>query len=162
LAKEGSKMYQKILVPLDGSELSECSLEHVRAIATGCQVPEVVLLRAVEPASTQAIAAYADAGIDVAKVEGQAQLDASNYLSQSAGKLKKEGVAAQTALVRGKPADVIVDYAKKNGVDLIIMSTHGRSGISRWVLGSVADRVVRSSAIPVLIITPRGCRIDVA
>ena len=155
-------MYKKILVPLDGSELSECTLEHVRAIATGCQVPEVVLLRVVEPASSQAIAAYAESGIDLAKVESQARLDASNYLSQSADKLKKQGVAAQIAISRGKPADEILDYAKKNGVDLIIMSTHGRSGVSRWVFGSVADKIIRHSVAPVLIVTPRGCRIDVS
>ncbi len=150
-------MYKKILVPMDGSQFSECSLEHVRAIATGCQVPEVILLRVVEPVSPQV---YAEgANMDwIADAEKTAQTNAENYVSQLAAKLKKEGVAAQHAISFGRPAEKIVDYARDNHVDLIIMSTHGRSGVSRWVLGSVADRVIHHSAAPVLVVAPQGCR----
>ncbi len=150
-------MYKKILAPLDGSEFSECSLEHVRAVATGCQVPEVILLSVVEPVAPHA---YAEASAEwMANAEKTAQEEIKDYLSQLADKLNKEGVAAQTAVILGRPADKILDYANKNQVELIIMSTYGRSGVSRWVFGSVADRVLRHSAVPVLIVSPPGCRV---
>ena len=142
-------MYRKMLVPLDGSELSESSLEHARAVATGLQVPEVVLLRVVEPLSSQV---YAYLGTSfIADAEKKAKAEAEDYLAKVADTLKKEGIAAQTTTILGRPADQILDYADENQVDLIIMSTHGRSGVSRWVSGSVADRVIRHSAVPVLI-----------
>ena len=72
----------------------------------------------------------------------------------------QEGISARGEVVTGKAADAILDYAEKNNVDLIIMSTHGRSGISRWAFGSVADRVVRHSIAPVLLVAPAGCRIN--
>ncbi len=148
-------MYQKILAPLDGSELSERTLAHVRAIATGCQVPEVVLLRVVESISSSAYAVSAVLSEGwVAKVENQDQAYARDYLAKLAGNLKKEGITVKTDVVRGMPANEILDYAKKNGVDIIVMSTHGRSGVTRWVFGSVADRVLRHSTIPVLIVPP--------
>lgn len=157
-------MYRKILVPLDGSELSECSLQHVRAIATGCNVPEVVLLRVVEPLSAQAVSSYLEAGPTGAdlltKTETQNKADAEDYISKLSEKLKREGIAAQTAIVDGWPADVILDYAKNNHIDLIVMSTHGRAGISRWAFGSAADRVIRHSVVPVLVVSPPGCRIS--
>lgn len=104
--------------------------------------------------------AYWEAGEDlVRKGEEMVSRDAQDYLSRVASRLKAEGIDAQTIVIHGKAADVILDYAKENGVDLIVMSTHGRSGVSRWVLGSVADRVVRHSIAAVLTITPMGCRV---
>ena len=150
-------MYKKILAPFDGSEFSECTLEHVRAVATGCQVPEVILLRVVEPANPQV---YARLTPDlIADMEKTAQSVAKDYLAKVADDLKKGGVAAETAVVLGQPAEVILDYTKQNQVELIIMSTHGRSGVSRWAFGSVADRVLRHSAAPVLIVAPATCRV---
>jgi len=149
-------MYKKILVPLDGSELAECALSHVRAIATGCRVPEVVLLGVVEPISQPVYAAFGDE--HVRDIQKATRAYANNYLSKLAGGLKEDGIAVQTVVVSGRPAEKILDYANKNQVDLIIMSTHGRSGVSRWVLGSVTDRIVRRSVAPVLIISPPGYR----
>ena len=152
-------MYKKILVPLDGSEFSECSLEHVKAIATGCRVPEVVLLRVVEPVSSATYAAYAEVRGDwVPQLEKQDQAEAESYLSKVADNLRKEGVAAQTAMVSGRPAEKILDYASNNQTDLIIMSTHGKTGLSRWVFGSVTDKILHNSAVPVLVVPPPGCR----
>lgn len=150
-------MYKKMLVPLDGSEFSECVLDHVRAIAIGCQVPEVVLLGVAEPVTRQV---YYMVGIEdqLGDMQKQTEKYVESYLSKSADSLKKDDIAAQTAVVSGRPAEEILDYANKNQVDLIIMSTHGRSGLSRWVLGSVTDRVVRHSTAPVLTVAPTGCR----
>ena len=154
-------MYKKILTPLDGSEFSECSLAHLKAIAKGCQVPEVVLLAVVEPVPHEGAIA-AELGDDWFKnAEKGATEQLQKYLDKVAGNLKNDGIAASTALAKGMPAEEILQYADKNRVDLIIISTHGRSGIVRWAMGGVADRVVRHSKAPVLIASPHACRIDV-
>ncbi len=154
-------MYKKILTPLDGSEFSECSLAHLKAIAKGCQVPEVVLLSVVEPIPQEgAIAAeLGDEWYRNAEKGAREQLE--KYLAKIADGLKNEGIAASTAIAKGMPAEEILAYADKNQVDLIIISTHGRSGIVRWAMGGVADRVVRHAKAPVLIAAPKACRIDV-
>ena len=85
-------------------------------------------------------------------------VQAKNYLSEMAGRLKAEGIAVENDMAYGLPADEILNYAEQKQVDLIVMSTHGRSGISRWFSGSVSEKVVRQSLTPVLIVTPRGCR----
>jgi nucleotide-binding universal stress UspA family protein len=150
-------MYKKMLVPLDGSEFSECVLDHVTAIAKGCQVPEVVLLGVAEPISHQV---YYMVGIEnrLREMQKETEKYVESYLSKAADSLRKDDIAVKTVVVSGRPAEEILDYANKNQVDLIIMSTHGRAGVSRWVLGSVTDRVVRHSRAPVLTITPTGCR----
>lgn len=149
-------MYKRILVPLDGSEFSECVLPHVKAIALGCQVPAVVLLRIVDALPPLAIGAQPWLR-DVAEQE---QAQAEGYLSKLAAELKKEGLASDTAVIIGDPAQEILNFAQKNEADLIIMSTHGRSGATRWLLGSVTDRIIRHSPIPVLTVAPTGCRRD--
>jgi nucleotide-binding universal stress UspA family protein len=161
-----SKMYKKILVPLDGSDLAECALEHVKAIATGCNVPEVILLRIVEPTSSFSTGELAASNAKLAtqveqQVEKEHQTQAQQYISNKVNKLKREGIAVTSEIISGKAADGILNYAEKNNIDLIIMSTHGRSGISRWAFGSTADKVSHYSTVPVLIVSPRGCRIAV-
>ncbi len=152
-------MYKKILVALDGSELSECSLEHVKAIASGCGVPETVLIRAVEPLSAQAVSALAEVGDDVLrKAELDIQAEARDYMAKIKNGLANDGFAVKAVVVDGRPAEEILDYAKNNKVDLIVMTTHGKTGISRWFFGSVAQRVLQHSTIPVLMISPPGCR----
>jgi len=137
-------MYDRILVPLDGSEYSECSLDHVRAVATGCHSGEVILLRVVEP-----LPQADDSSLSWReKAEKGAEALARDYLTQMAGGLKSQGLAVRTAMARGRAAEQILDYARNNNVDLIVMSTHGHSGLGRWVYGSVADRVVSHSPVP--------------
>jgi nucleotide-binding universal stress UspA family protein len=144
-------VYRKILVPLDGSALSESVLEHVIAIASGCKVPEVVLIRVRQPLDqTVTIAVDYETA---SELDNAYQEEAVSYLEQVATGLKEKGLLANTTVLTGKPAEEILNYAQNSGVDMIIMSTHGRSGTARWVLGSVADRVIRHSTVPV-IITP--------
>ena len=151
-------MYKKILVPLDGSEFSECSLEHVKAIASGCHVPEVILFRVTEPLSlTEEI--INELGEDmIVKADTRHEKVARDYLKGIANKLANEDFSVSTVVMHGQPAQKILEYADKNRVDLIIMSTHGRSGVVRWALGSVADKVARHSTVPVLIVAPTSCR----
>ena len=151
-------MYKSILAPLDGSQLAECVLEHVKAIAIGCQVPEVVLLQVIEHIDHPGYLPTAASEQAYHDAKETAEIQSRNYLSKVADGLKKEGIAAKVDIAYGLPADEILDFADRNSVGLIVMSTHGRAGITRWVFGSVADRVVRHSISPVLIVTPRGCR----
>jgi nucleotide-binding universal stress UspA family protein len=153
-------MYNKILVPMDGSENAECILEHVKTVATGCHVAGVVLLRVIEPFPTY----YMDYRLSdtfIRQAQDALKSDAAEYLARVAGNMTKEGMSVSTAVLEGHAADIILDYAAKNCIDLIIMATHGRTGISRWALGSVAEKVVRSSNAPVMVVAPAGCRVTV-
>ncbi len=143
-------MYKKMLVPLDGSELSEASLVHVVALAKDCRVPEVILIRAREPL---------DAGVrqrlssDLARQLDEAYNDETKeYLAKIADYLAGQGVKADTIAVAGSAAESILSYSKEHSIDLIVMSSHGRTGIARWAFGSVAEKVIRQSIVPVLII----------
>ena len=142
-------MYRKILVPLDGSALSESVLEHVIAIASGCKVPEVVLIRVSQPLDqTVTIAVDYETASELDNAHRE---EAVSYLEQVATGLKEKGLLVNTVVIKGKPAEEILNYAQSSGVDMIIMSSHGRSGATRWVLGSVADKVIRHSTVPVII-----------
>ena len=153
------KMYRKILIPLDGSELAECSLEHAKAIAQGCNVADVIVFRVIEPPSTQTLEALAEAGDDgVRKAERQNKQAARDYVSKVENNLKTQGIASRSVTAEGGAAEEILSYSEKTNIDLIIMSTHGRSGLSRFLFGSVAEKVSRHSHVPVLIISPEGCR----
>jgi nucleotide-binding universal stress UspA family protein len=151
-------MYQKILVPLDGSELAECVLPHVESIAKGGGVQNVVFLRVVEPFHMHG--GFYDPAFsteDIKRIDSEDIADAENYLKKLVNQTRYGGVNVQSKVITGKTADAIVEYATKNKVDLIIMATHGRSGVSRWVWGSVADRVLRSACVPVLMVRAPGC-----
>ena len=153
-------MYEKILVPLDGSELAESVLPHVETIARGCSVVEIVLLRVCEAPSI--LADYPE-GKDkswekhVGRMTTNAQQQCNIYLGDIEKQLRDQGFNVKTESCLGKPADEIINYANENNVDLIIMASHGRAGVSRWAYGSVADKVLRSSCVPVLLIKVPGC-----
>ncbi len=165
-------MYSKILVPLDGSEMAECSIEHVKTIALGCHVPEVVLLTVIEPIDEGSyIANLTGAGIiyspdKLANIKRDMDTNHENlhaaagaYLKKVAEQLTKEGMNIKTDIIEGKAAETILDYAAKNSFDLIIISTHGWGGKTHWDFGAVTERVIRSSNIPVVVASPKGCRI---
>ena len=147
-------MYKKILAPMDGSEFSECVLPHIRAIAVGCKVPEVVLFRAIEPIQTPYIANDL-----FEEAEERAIVNIKDAFNKINEELKADGVSTSQVIVKGYAANEILEYAEKNNVDLIIMSSHGSSGIIRWALGSVTDKVTRHASAPVLVIAPKACRI---
>ena len=161
-------MYKRILAPLDGSELSECTLEHIKSIAAGCKTPEVVLLTVVG-GSQPTFEYYASEQMVKEAIEqrekeaNEIKRKAEDYLGKVADGLRKDSIPVQTEVIQisfvSRVADAILDYAQDNKVDLIVMSTHGRSGISRWAFGSVADKVVSNAKVPVLTITAAGCRV---
>ncbi len=151
-------MYKKILVPLDGSELAECVLPHVESIAKGCGVQNVVFLQVVEPfhmPSGEASSIFSDK--DIKRINSENRAAAESYLSQLVSRTKYDGVTVKSEVITGKAAEKIAEYATKNSIDLIAIATHGRSGVSRWVWGSVADRILRSACVPVLMVRAPGC-----
>ena len=153
-------MYEKILVPLDGSKLAESVLPHVETIARGCNVVEIVLLRVCDTPSILADYPEGDSrnwDKHVARMTTNAEQQCNIYLGDLEKQLKDKGFNVRIESRLGKPAEEIVDYAAKNGIDLIIMASHGRSGISRWAYGSEADKVLRSSCVPVLLVKVPGC-----
>jgi nucleotide-binding universal stress UspA family protein len=151
-------MYQRILVPLDGSKSAECVLSHVESIAEVPGVENVVFLRVVEPFHTPGGCYDSSLSIEnIKRMDSEQRVDAENYLKKLGKQIRYEGVNVQPEVITGRAADCIAEYATKNAVSLIIMATHGRSGVSRWVWGSVADRILRSACVPILMVRAPGC-----
>lgn len=147
---------RKILVLLDGSGLAESVLPHVEAVAKqhDAGLVEVVLLGVSEP---MLLPSYYPATLPLNWDDHITRCKRENegYLTKVEKRLSDAGLKVKTEALVGKPADAIVDYASKNPVNLIIMSTHGRSGIGRWVFGSVAERVLLGVTSPILLVRPR-------
>ena len=144
-------MFSRLLVPLDGSELAEKALAYAAYIAreVGAELRLFrVVTRPAPPLSDGEMVIIADTGPTVAEESANAR----QYLQMTAERLRETGIRVDYAIEVGDAATAIVEYAREQSVDLIVMSTHGRSGLGRWVYGSVADRVLRSSAQPVLLV----------
>ncbi len=144
-------MYEKMLVPLDGSALAECVLPHAKAIARGCTLREIVLLRVVEPPP-----AMGTEGVDFVALQSADRDAAGAYLARVESQLCEEGFKVSSQVLTGRASEAISEFVRNNQVDLIALATHGRSGISRLVFGSVADRLIRSACVPILLIRPKG------
>jgi nucleotide-binding universal stress UspA family protein len=150
-------MYQKVLVPLDGSELAEAALPQVKNLAAGGFIGEVILLSVVEidlmgiPSTRTGVINYPA----LVKTHFDKTQD---YLEKIRSGLSTEGINVKAEAVEGKAAQMIVNYAEKNGVDLIVIASHGYSGMKRLMFGSVALRVLHDAHAPVLLIRPESCR----
>jgi len=144
-------MYERILVPLDGSEVAEVALPYAEELA-GRLGSEVILMHVGESAdSLQRMEPYTQ------KLVEATRKGAERFPVKTGAKPAKVG--SVTAV--GHPAEQIIDYAEKENIGLIIMATHGRSGIRRWALGSVADKVLRATNRPVALIRAGGVRPDI-
>ena len=165
-----SGLYKKILVPLDGSELAAQALAHAEEIAHNAGA-KLVLLRVLENplrfltalpsmggqgigvgAGASAMSVVALTRDDAAR--RQALDDAKQGLDEVAGSLQHRKVETETEIDIGDPASMIVDYAAAHDVDLIVMSTHGRTGIKRWAYGSVANKVLQAAPCAVFVVRP--------
>ncbi len=145
-------MFEKILVPLDGSPLAEGILPYVKVLAKALH-SRVVLLHAAEASPLD----HRDPELEPYATETVERIRplAESYLEEVAEDLRRDSLQVEKKVAQGKAADEIVDYAEGQGVDLIAMSTHGRSGLARWVVGSTADKVLRSADRPLLLVRPR-------
>ncbi len=148
-------MYDKILVPLDGSKLAECVLPHVEALATAFKPKEVILISVTERITGFRVMDDYSRPLGerlVPEAVGKEEEQAQKYLDKIAKTLETKGIKVRTEVLMGKPAEEIIIYTHKIDRGLIVMASHGRSGISRWTHGSVADRVFRATAIPIMMI----------
>jgi nucleotide-binding universal stress UspA family protein len=148
------KLVKKILAPLDGSKLGEAAIPFAVEIAnkTGA---EIVLFRVVEPVANFAGPTGEIAWNFISTYEKNAQASVINYLERIRQSLSGVRSGLEMATGEGQPASEIIDYAQVNDIDLIAMSTHGRSGIGRWVYGSVTEKVLHSGDQPVLVVQPK-------
>jgi len=151
-------MYEKIMVPLDGSELAECVLPHLEGFIKGCHVSNVVFVRVVE---LPAVPHYGEVPIRpemYEETESAMKSAAKDYLDQIKNRLKYEGTELHSEVLVGRVADSLADYTAKNDIELILIATHGRSGVTRWARGSIADKILRSSNVPVLMVRAPGTK----
>jgi nucleotide-binding universal stress UspA family protein len=171
-------MFKKILVPCDGSDLArEAVFPQVEDLAKSMDA-EVIILRVVaapvgrsgtafrpgapempvslpvtpEDAHVARHPIYRDQEI------ASAEAEARRSVAQAEAMLRDRGIAVRSEVLLGQPAEEIIDYAKDQDADLIVMCTHGRSGLGRWVFGSVTEKVLRGAKTPVLVIRPDGAK----
>ena len=160
----GDTMFQKILVPLDGSKLAECALPYAEELAKGCNTEEVVLVSVTERIKGYRPIEDPSGALEqrlIPEAVGKKERQAQRYLGKIAKALEAKGIRARTEVLLGNPAEEIAIFAKYNSADVIVMSSHGRSGPSRWTHGSVADKIFRASCVPVLMVRAPGCVPDI-
>ena len=147
-------MYERILVPLDGSKVGEAAIPNVEnlalKLATGNEV-EVTLLQVISDMTFDFLtddesAQLPYSEVDLKVIEGMAQ----RYLGKIAERLAKKGIKVKILVKEGHAADEIIKSAQEINANLIAMSTHGRSGLGRWAMGSITDKVLHESTVPVL------------
>ena len=141
-------MYKKILVPLDGSELSKKALDHAEKLAKTFDA-EIILYQVVPFMPIYGSPELVTPLIIDEKQKEAAERDINNLAEE----VKKRGLKVTATVRTGQQVAVeIIDFAKETGVDLIVMCTHGRSGFTRWVLGSVTHKVLTRAETPILLI----------
>ena len=135
-------MFDRILVPVDGSEAADAALDHALAIAAAHSGTVHVLF--VADTNRDSLTQIHGEVVDALEREGQRLVEAT------VERVSQRGVTVEGEVVQGDPAGTISGYAEQYAYDLVVMGTHGRSGLERYLLGSVTERVVRSSSVPVL------------
>lgn len=150
----GEKVFRHILIPLDGSDLAEQVLEYVRVLGKTMQA-DYTLLRVIELMLPVGYSPEYSIPIDPQLIN-LLQIDAQTYLDKITDRLRAQSLQVQTKIVfNHQPAVAILEEASRQGMDLIAMATHGRGGLTRFLIGSVADKVLRGASMPVLLYCPR-------
>ena len=130
-------MFKTILIPLDGSSLAEAALEHGEVLARKFN-SRIILLRVCTAA---------------AQVDPVSGLDSRQiYLEEVAKGLRESSLEVETRLQKGDPGRVIIEVAESTEIDLVILSSHGRTGLARWVYGSVAEKILHEARCPMMLI----------
>jgi len=142
-----SKLYKKILIATDGSEYTKNSIDYGIDLAKSTQA-KLHVIYVIDTAAFASIPMDAawESMYELLKQEGD---EATRYVAEKA---EAEGLEVEKLTVEGHPAEEIIKYAEKNSMNLIVMGTLGKSGLDRFLLGSVAEKVVRASKIPVLVV----------
>lgn len=145
-------MFTNIMVPLDGSERAEKALPYARNLATNSG-GTIHLTYVIEPPSAVRMAGVG-APVNVYEPVIAAQREeAMTYMDGVRGRLEGDGLQVRPVELLGRDeAATLLEYAEQTGIDVVVMTTHGRSGLTRWALGSVADRVAHGGIVPVLLV----------
>lgn len=143
--------FTRVLVPLDGSALAESALPHAARVAS-CAGAQLELLRVAHLNLAPPYSGNEGMPLDNSAMEAHARRLCEDYLIGVAAQLRIQGLEVSTTVSEGPDAEEILAVAEAGGADLIVMSTHGRSGVRRWLLGSVADRVLAAARIPILLV----------
>jgi nucleotide-binding universal stress UspA family protein len=152
-------LISQLLVPLDGSALSEAALPQAATLARSLDCRIQLLSVVVPPRVVIADLAYVPDALGVSDEALQADRERANqYLAEVAERLQHDGLCVQTAVREGPAADTILQHAQTMGARLIVMATHGRTGVERLLLGSVALEVVHRTLFPVMLVHPTGQR----
>lgn len=153
-------MYKKILVPLDGSGLAECALSHVKNLVRSGVAEDVTILNvfSVPVALFGAGGEISQGVVDINAIEEQVRYGSLKYLADVKSRLESEGIKVKTESMEGsRAAETISDYVQKNGIDLIVLATHGYTGLKKLMFGSVALEVLHTSRVPVFLVRPESC-----
>ena len=159
ITPDRARMYQEegttlntVVVPLDGSELAELALPYAEELAAALSL-EVLLVRV---ARTDHLAfSYEEFAGRIPDFTSDLEREAARYLEAVSEGLRNRGLAVRHRVLGGAPAPSLLDLARETPRNLIAMTTHGRSGLTRWVMGSVAEAMIRGSGDPVLVVRPR-------
>ena len=143
----------KILVTLDSSRFSEAIIPYVEKLAKSMN-SEVTLLRVIESAKLPQLAAYRDREKYEKDFMAKMEREAERYLDKKKTALAGKGVKVNSAFLTGKPIETILQYSEEKSVNLVALTTHGFSGISKWAYGSVASKIIEGSPKPVLLVRP--------
>ena len=147
-------MLKRILVPLDGSTLAETALPYALQIVE--HDGEITLLMVIDetPVVIEDSPLFLNTSDNIIEQQQKEDLlkHAKDYLARVVNNLTRSNLKIETMAIYGKPADEIIDIAKNSPMDAIVMSTHGRTGLSRWILGSVTQKVIGATKCPVFIV----------
>lgn len=144
-------MYDTMLIPTDGSEAARRAVEHGAELAAFHDA-HVAVLYVVDATSFSGMGTEAVGSDPITAATGEGD----DIVAEAAERIKSHGVEATTAVEQGVPDETILRYVREHDIDVVVMGTHGRSGIQRYLEGSVTEQVVRSSAAPVLTLTENG------
>jgi nucleotide-binding universal stress UspA family protein len=176
-------MYNKVVVPLDGSKLAEAALPHLEEVARGCSIPEILLVsvterikgmvrqgEAFEESPKQSsnmpippvtigqggiiFSTYTPGKQDIPLSLGKMAKTAYDYLCKIAKQLEDKGFRNQVFVLAGKPAEVIVSFIEEQGADLVIMGSQGKGSLNRWDISNIADKVIKNAKVPVMLVKP--------
>jgi nucleotide-binding universal stress UspA family protein len=144
-------MFDNIMVPLDGSELAERALPYARHLASATHAT-LHLVRVVDlPSAVKAHKLGAPVNVYAGVIESQRD-EADAYLEDVRAREETGGLSLSVKRLDGDTATVLLDYVRDAGIDTVVMTSHGGSGLTRWAFGTVADRVLRGSSVPMLLV----------
>lgn len=143
-------LMKKILLPLDGSEAGKTAIPHAEVLAQTLGA-EMILFHVIEPIIVS-LGGPEQSIVPIPQDEKGRESSAMAYLNSVGKELREKGLSTSSVIALGSAANQIIDYAEENAINLIAMSTHGRSGIGRWVFGSVTDKVLHAGDTAVLLV----------